>query len=361
VRALVVNAGSTSLKVSLLDRPAHESPATETFDSLDAALARADDVDVVIHRVVHGGTRAEPAQLDDAVVAELRALVELAPLHQPAALDLIDRCRTARPDVPQFACFDTSFHATVPRAGRTYALPERWRARVVVYGFHGISHAWSSRRVREVAPGVRRLVVAHLGGGASLCAVRDGRSVMTTMGFTPLDGLVMATRSGAVDPGAVLWMAEHADDGEDVRLVLERESGLLGLCGDADMHRVLERCDAGDTDALLAVEVYLHRLVTSIGACVAALGGVDGLVFTGGVGEHAAPVRELTAARLEWLGIAVDERPGTEPVREVTAENATVRTFVVEAREDLEMVEQVAPLFDVVSGPAATPRAAGPS
>ncbi len=356
MRALVVNAGSTSLKVSLLD-----PPATETFETLEAALARVEDLDVVLHRVVHGGARTAPALLDDQLVAELRALIELAPLHQPPALELIDRCRAARPDVPQFACFDTSFHATVPRAARTYALPARWRERVVVYGFHGISHAWSARRVGALAPGVRRLVVAHLGGGASLCAVRDGRSVLTTMGFTPLDGLVMATRSGALDPGAVLWMAEHADHGEDIGRVLEHESGLLGLCGDADMRAVLARCDAGDTDARLAVDVYVHRLVTAIGGCVAALGGLDGLAFTGGVGEHAPEVRELAAARLEWLGLALDDRPSAEPVREITGEGASVRTFVVEAREDLEMAEQVAPLLGEISDPTATRPGAAPS
>jgi len=356
VRALVVNAGSTSLKVSLLD-----PPGTETFETLEAALARAEHLDVVLHRVVHGGARTAPALLDDGLVTELRALIELAPLHQPPALELIDRCRDACPDVPQFACFDTSFHATVPRAARTYALPPRWRDRVMVYGFHGISHAWSARRVSAVAPGVRRLVVAHLGGGASLCAVRDGRSVMTTMGFTPLDGLVMATRSGALDPGAVVWMAEHADDGEDIGRVLEHESGLLGLCGDADMRAVLDRCDTGDTDALLAVEVYVHRLVTAIGGCVAALGGLDGLAFTGGVGEHALEVRELTAARLAWLGVALDDRTSGEPVREITGEFAPVRTFVVEAREDLEMAEQVAPLLGEVSDPTATHPRAAPS
>ena len=157
---------------------------------------------MVLHRVVHGGSRTEPALLDDELVAELHELIDLAPLHQPPALELIDRCRIACPDVPQFACFDTTFHTSVPHAARTYALRHVGAERVMVYGFHGISHAWSARCVEAVAPGVRRLVVAHLGGGASLCAVLDGRSVMTTMGFTPLDGLVMATRSGALDPGS---------------------------------------------------------------------------------------------------------------------------------------------------------------
>jgi acetate kinase len=340
LRALAVNAGSTSLKLSLVT-PAGESHAVS---SLDDALARADDFDIVIHRVVHGGDHDRPALVDDDLVTELRALAELAPLHQPPALDLIDQCRRRLPGTPQYAAFDTSFHTTIPPAAHTYALPERWRRRIRGYGFHGISHAWSTRCVADAVPGARRIVVAHLGGGASLCAARDGRSVMTTMGFTPLDGLVMATRSGAVDPGAVVWLGRHSN--EDVLQVLERESGLLGLCGDDDMHTVLQRCDDGDADALLAVDVYLHRLVTAIGACVACLGGIDAVVFTGGVGEGATQVREITCQRLEWLGTRI--RPTTiEPGRdlvELSDPGAPVRTFVVHAREDLEMARQVAAL-----------------
>jgi acetate kinase len=340
-RTLAVNAGSTSLKLSLVG----PGEKTHTFTELDDALTAVAPPDVVVHRVVHGGDRTEPARIDDALVGELRDLVDLAPLHQPAALDVIDRCRARLPDVPQVACFDTTFHTTVPVAARTYALPARWRERVVAYGFHGLSHSWSSRQVAVVAPGARRVVVAHLGGGASLCAVRDGRSVMTTMGFTPLDGLVMATRSGSVDPGAVLWMAAHGDD--DLGEVLEHESGLLGLCGDADMRTVLRRCDEGDAEALLAVDVYVHRLVTALGACVATLGGVDALVFTGGIGEGSHQLRDVVAGRLGWLGVAIDRPGATAPVAdrtvtELTAGAATVRTFVVAAREDLEMVRQVA-------------------
>jgi acetate kinase len=340
VRALVVNAGSTSLKVSLVDDS--DTNTVTSFDSLDAALARSGAADVVIHRVVHGADHPAPARIDDGLVSELRALSDLAPLHQPRALDLIEQCREARPELAQFAVFDTSFHTTIPPAARTYALPERWRSRVKVYGFHGISHGWSAQRIRDVAPGARRLVIAHLGGGSSLCAVRDGRSTMTTMGFTPVDGLVMATRSGSLDPGAVLWLARHVDD--DVLTVLERESGLLGLCGDSDMRGVLRRCDAGDDAALLALEVYLHHLVTSIGACVACLGGLDALVFTGGVGEGSARVRELTTARLRWLGVRIADTAIDGDVVELTASEASVRTFVVQAREDLEMARLVAAL-----------------
>jgi acetate kinase len=220
------------------------------------------------------------------------------------------------------ACFDTAFHRTIPEAARTYALPARLRRLVQGYGFHGLSHAWAAARATEAAPGARRLLVAHLGGGQSLCGVLDGASVVTTMGFTPLDGLVMATRSGALDPGAVLWLARHTD--EDLAEVLERESGLLGLAGTADMAEVLARRAAGDEAATLAVDVWRHRLVTQAGACVAALGGLDVMVFTGGIGEHSAEARALVTERLAWLGAEV---------------------LVVESREDLRMAAEAEALL----------------
>jgi acetate kinase len=312
---LTVNAGSTSLKLGVVrDGDVVERPASldELVDQPAAAF------EAVAHRVVHGGDRDEAALLDDDVVAELRDLIDLAPLHQPAALDAIDRCRAAWPGLPQVACFDTTFHRTIPPAAATYALPARLRARVRVHGFHGLSHAWAAARVAEDLPEARRVVVAHLGGGQSLCAVADGRSVMTTMGFTPLDGLVMATRSGALDPGAVLWLAEHTD--EDLARVLEEESGLLGLAGTDDMRAVLDRAAAGDADAALALDVYLHRFLRELGGCVAVLGGLDALVFTGGIGEHAADLRDRIAAALPGL-------TGGRPVP----------VLVVPAREELQM------------------------
>jgi acetate kinase len=313
-RLLVVNAGSSSLKLSLLDG----DDLVADYDDLDDALGCAPDA--VAHRIVHGGDRTGPVVIDDAVVAELESLAELAPLHQPPALGALARARAALPDVPHVACFDTAFHRSIPEPARTYALPERLRRRVRVFGFHGLSHAWASRQAREQVPGARRVVVAHLGAGASLCGVLDGRSVTTTMGFTPLDGLVMATRSGALDPGAVLWLAEHTD--EDLGQVLESESGLRGLCGSSDMREVLARADDGDGDAVLARDVYLARLVSLLGATVATLGGLDVLVFTGGVGEHAPEIRNLVAARLFWLADPV-------PI------------LVVPAREDLQMAAEI--------------------
>jgi acetate kinase len=343
LRLLTVNAGSTSVKVSLLDGEELVRQYASLEEALGAGgpgnggLGAGERLDGVVHRVVHGGDRTAPVVVDDGVLAGLRELVDLAPLHQPPALEALDRCRQALPHLPQVACFDTAFHATIPPGARTYALPARLREKVRGYGFHGLSHAWASRRVAALAPAARRVVVAHLGGGQSLCAVLDGRSLHTTMGFTPLDGLVMATRCGSLDPGAVLWLARHTD--EDLESVLDRESGLLGLCGTGDMREVLARARRSDDAAGLALEVYLHRLVTSLGGCVAALGGLDALVFTGGIGEHAPEVRTLVADRLGWLGVALDSAAAGE---EVTAAGAAVHTFVVRSREDVQMAGEAA-------------------
>jgi acetate kinase len=331
---LTVNAGSTSVKVTRFDA-ADSDGHTE---SLDDALG-GPEPDAVIHRVVHGGERTTPEVLDDNAVAQLRALTDLAPLHQPPALDAVDRCRARWPEAIHVACFDTAFHATMPVAARTYALPQRWRDRVRVYGFHGLAHAWASSRTSEVAPHANRVLIAHLGGGASLCAVRDGRSIATTMGFTPLDGLVMATRSGTVDPGALLWMASHSD--ENLEHVLDSESGLLGLCGTGDMREIEQRRHANDDAAQLALDVWLHRFLRQAGGMIAVLGGLDALVFSGGVGEHSDLVRTMVADGLRWIGVAVrDGIDLDDPVADITASSAAVRTLVVHAREDLQMLAE---------------------
>ncbi len=370
-RLVTVNAGSTSLKVTLFDGESVVARSGELDEVLRGWPGDGGPPDAVVHRVVHGGDRTRAALLDDAVVAELDALTELAPLHQPPALAAVRRTRSTWPDVPQVACFDTAFHATIPAAAATYALPARLRALVRVYGFHGLSHAWASGVARRRVAGARRVVVAHLGGGSSLCAVLDGVSVDTTMGFTPLDGLVMATRSGSLDPGAVVWLAAHT--GEDLARVLEQESGLLGLCGTSDMREVLARRAAGDHAAGLAFDVFVHRLVSSVGSMVAALGGLDVLVFTGGVGEHAAAVRAAVADRLGWLGVELagsDEVPaggGNErstvagagretdagpdaDAREITAPGAGVRTLVVAAREDRRLAVEARALLGAQPG-----------
>jgi acetate kinase len=343
VRVLVVNAGSSSLKVDLVA----DGGRTASWSELPAEPPA---VDAVGHRVVHGGPDlTAPVVIDPAVEQRLRDLVELAPLHQPKSLAGLDAARELLPDVPHVACFDTAFHATLPAAAATFALPRRWRDRWGVrrYGFHGLSHAWAAGRARELAPPARMVVTCHLGAGASLAAVLDGRSVDTTMGFTPLDGLVMATRSGAVDPGLVLWLEEHEGlRPHEVAQALEHGSGLRALAGTADMREVLARDDA---DAELARDVYLHSLARAVAAMTTALGGIDTLVFTGGVGEHAPAVRAGAAGRLAHLGVALDERCNTTAVLgapdapdvEITGPGAAVRTLVVRAREDLQIAAGV--------------------
>ena len=358
MRVLVVNAGSSSLKLRLLDgsdavvdgadldADGGRVPETEVRRTLD----RWGDVDAVGHRVVHGGrTYAAPVAIDDSVLADLRGLTDLAPLHQPAALDAIELVRNCRPRVPAVACFDTAFHAHLPPAAATYAIPARWRDPLGVrrYGFHGLSHASAARRAAELLgrdEAGLRVVTCHLGAGASLAAVSGGRSVDTTMGFTPLDGLVMATRSGALDPGLVLWLQRHAGVAPDeLEHELEHGSGLLGLAGTADMREIVARAQATDADAVLALGVYLHRLRALIGGMVAALDGLDALVFTGGVGEGSPVVRAGAADGLGFLGVQIDARrnAGTDGDADVSLAGAPVRTLVVRAREDLEIARGV--------------------
>jgi acetate kinase len=345
-RVLVVNAGSSSLKLRLLasgdELEAERDLPPDDPGALDAALAAMPRPDAVGHRVVHGGERFREAILvDDEVVAALGELVELAPLHQPSALAAIAAVGGALPGVPAVACFDTAFHATLPAAASTYALPRAWRERFGLrrYGFHGLSHAYASRRARA-----SRVVSCHLGAGASLAAVRDGVCVDTTMGFTPMEGLVMATRAGSVDPGLVLWLLRHDVDADAVEQGLDREGGLRGLAGDGDMRALLAR---DDPDARLALDVYVHRLRAEIAAMAAALGGLDALVFTGGVGEHAAPVRARTAAGLGFLGVELDAEANARATAdaEIGAADASARTMVVTAREDLEVAGQVRALL----------------
>jgi acetate kinase len=334
VRILVVNAGSSSLKLRML------GPGDVVESSWDALPAELPDVDVVVHRVVHGGTAFRGAVvIDEHVETALRDLIPLAPLHQPKTLAALADVRTMLPDAVQVACFDTAFHTTIAEPAATYALPREWIAKYALrrYGFHGLSHAWASRRAMELVPNARRIVTCHLGAGASLCAVLNGESADTTMGFTPLEGLVMATRSGDVDPGLLMWLATREPDLADV---LEKRSGLTGLADTGDMRALLARADH---DARLAIEVYLHRLRKGIGAMAAAIGGLDVCVFTGGVGENSPEIRSGALHGLEFLGLAIDEAANGAVAgdSDVTAADASARTIVVAAREDLEMAQQV--------------------
>ncbi len=307
----------------------------------DLAGARA-----VGHRIVHGGERlTEACRVDASVNGQLRELSELAPLHQPPALAALELVSATLPDLPAVACFDTAFHATLGPAARTYALPQAWRERWPLrrFGFHGLSHGWVARRAPTLAgtDGAGRIVSCHLGAGASLCAIASGRSIDTTMGFTPLEGLVMATRSGSVDPGLVLWLAERMPHAE-LADGFERGSGLVGLAGSADMREVLKRADTGEPDAQLALDVYCHRLKLEIAAMVGALGGIDVLAFTGGVGEHAAPIRARAARELAYLGVRINEaaNDAAHADANISAPDAPVQTVVVTAREDLKIARQ---------------------
>jgi acetate kinase len=276
-------------------------------------------------------------------------LADLAPLHNPRAVAAIREVSRLLPDVPAVACFDTTFHRTLPPAAHTYALPREWnqRWRLRRYGFHGLSHAYVVRRAAEVVGAdleELRVVSCHLGAGASLCAVRAGESVDTTMGFTPLAGLVMATRSGTVDPGLVLWLLQHGGVEEaELGDVLEHRSGLKGLSGTSgDLRDVLEARGRGDQDAALAFDVFMHRLVREAGAMVASAGGLDLLVVTGGLGQHSPDVRAGLAAGLEHLGVELDARRNADPDGDVdlSADGARVRTVVVATSEETQVARE---------------------
>lgn len=299
----------------------------------------------VAHRVVHGGSKlVDPVLIDESVGSEIRALEPLAPLHNAPALAGIDQAREAFPDLPHVAVFDTAFHATLPAEAVTYAVPQQWRAEWGVrrFGFHGISVEWSVERTGEIVgrqPEDLRIVVCHLGGGSSVTAVRAGRSVDTTMGFSPLEGIPMNTRSGSVDPGALVYvLREHGLTPDQLDSALNHESGVVALAGGGEGLREIEAAAAaGDADARLAVEVYVHRLVGAIAAMAAAAGGLDALVFTAGIGEKSAPVRGMTCERLRFLGVRIDQNAnaGAAPDCDITADGSRVRVLVVRAREEL--------------------------
>jgi acetate kinase len=355
---LVVNAGSSSLKLRVLDDadeitgradlpPPHGADDTT---AIKAALEPFGDVHAVGHRIVHGGTLfSGPVLIDSEVRRQLGELTDLAPLHQPKSLAALDTMHAVLPDVTAVACFDTAFHTTIPAPAATFALPAEWRERWTLrrFGFHGLSHAYVSRRAAELLgsdPSSLRVVSCHLGAGASLAAVRGGRSMDTTMGFTPLDGLVMATRSGSVDPGLLLWLESHAGlPAEELSDALEHRSGLYGLAGTGDMRQILSRAAAADARAELARDVYLHRLAGSVAAMAAAMDGLDALVFTGGVGENSAEIRSRALGKLGFLGARVDEERNAAGTgdREIGPPDAPVRSLMIGAREDIEIARQV--------------------
>jgi acetate kinase len=369
-RVLVVNAGSSSLKLSVLtpDGTVHAATSVERWegrthlDPLRRFLDAAGEINAVGHRVVHGGARYRaPVRVDGDMLTYLDSIEDLAPLHNPRAAAGIRAVQELLPGVPAVACFDTAFHATLPAEARTYALPREWNARWGLrrYGFHGLSHSYASGRAAEIVGAALpdlRVVSCHLGAGASLAAVRDGVSLDTTMGFTPLAGLVMVTRSGDVDPGLLMWLLRHGGvEVDELNEALVNRSGLKGLSGTSgDLRDVLAGRADGDPDCTLAFDVFVHHLCREISAMTAATGGLDLLVMTGGVGEQAPLVRAQVAARLAYLGVRIDAEANERAIadRDISSADAPARTVVVTAREDLEITRRTAALLAADPTPA---------
>jgi acetate kinase len=386
-RILVCNAGSSSLKFSLFDaenevlladggidwlrKPArlvfrvanqpeickelklekHGDAVARILDDLQigasAPLQNPEDLRAVGHRVVHGGNRYTSAvRINAEVKRTIEELTELAPLHNPPSLEGINAVEQVLPKVPQVAAFDTAFHATLSEAARTYPLPRKWTREWGIrrYGFHGLSHSYCSTEVaKRIGRQGLRLVIAHLGNGASVSAVRDGVCVDTSMGFTPLEGLMMATRSGTVDPGLLIYLLRHKGlDAEELDNALNYESGLLGISGvSSDMRQVLSELPH-NPDARLAVDVYVHRIVKTIGAMAATLGGIDALVFTAGVGEGSPEIRKRVCERLKYLGLEMDSaaNENCQPDADIATPSSTARILVIATREDLTIMRE---------------------
>ena len=372
MRVLVLNAGSSSLKLSLVDEDdrVHFDREFEVAEGrldetrLASAVRAMEGIAAIGHRVVHGGPRYPASvRIDGEVIRYLVTITDLAPLHLPAALAGIAAARELLPRLPAVACFDTAFHSRMPAAASTYAIPDEWRVRFGIkrYGFHGFSHAYAARRAAEMlgrSPHELRVVTCHLGAGASLAAVRGGRSMDTTMGFTPLEGLVMATRSGTIDPGALLYLERHAGLTEPgLTEALDRKGGLVALAGTGDMREILKRIAGGDDAAELAFDVYVHRLRGLIAAMAAAMNGLDVLVFTGGVGENAPPVRAAAAQGLSFLGVGIGptHNAGVDGDGDISAPDARVATLVVKAHEDIEVAREVRRVLSRPEAPVGKP------
>lgn len=358
MRVLVLNTGSSSVKYQLIDTSSGQRIAGGTVEEVaDHAVALAEigaeldgaPIDAVGHRVVHGGERfSEPTLVDDAVVAAVRELVPLAPLHNPANLLGIEEARRRWPDVPHVAVFDTAFHRALPPAAFRYAVPEAWYADHGVrrYGFHGTSHQYVARRAADLLDrplDELDLITAHLGNGASMAAIARGRSVDTSMGLTPLEGLVMGTRSGDIDPGVVAHVSRASGrDALDVLGDLNRTSGLLGLGGSSDMREILHRRNQGDERARLAFDVFCHRVRRYVGAYLAVLGRCDAIVFTGGIGERSPDVRATVLRDLDWFGIGLDATRNEAGAQMISPEGARVAVLVVPTDEEGEIARQTA-------------------
>ena len=329
----------------------HEAATTEII-AFGRELLHGRPVVAFGHRVVHGGTEfSAPALIDDKVLTKLAELVPLAPLHQPHNLAPIRAIARVAPHLPQVACFDTAFHRSQPALAQVFALPrEITAAGVRRYGFHGLSYDYIVAHLKETEPELAhaRLVIAHLGNGASLCAVRDGRSVASTMGFTAVDGLMMGTRSGALDPGVLLYlMQERGFDAVDIEDLLYRRSGLLGVSGLASDMRTLRQSRA--PEATEAIALFIYRIVREIGSMVAALGGLDALIFTAGIGEHDAATRAEVVSGCAWLGLTLDEARNQAGGGRISSEASRVSAWVVPTDEERMISRYTSELVSTVS------------
>ncbi|BDY13865.1 acetate/propionate family kinase [Hydrogenimonas cancrithermarum] len=370
MKILVLNAGSSSLKYALYENlgkrvegniehigePNGPKDHRTALFEIERELAghgeiRAfDELDAVGHRVVHGGEKfVEPVQIDERVVEAIRALIPLAPLHNPANLQGIELMRKLIPDIPQVAVFDTAFHQSMEEEAYLYAIPlalyEKYGIRR--YGFHGTSHAYVAKEAAKYlkrAPETLNLITLHLGNGASACAVQRGRSVDTSMGFTPLEGLVMGTRSGDIDPEIPIFMQK---EGMDADRLLNKESGLKGLCGHNDVRTIEKMAKAGDKTSRTALKIFSRRIKKYIGAYTALLGNVDAVVFTGGIGEHSAMVRRMVCEGLEPLGICLDDTKNRKNVNIVSTEGSGVKILVIPTDEALEIARQTETVLSV--------------
>ena len=358
---LVINSGSSSLKYQVVDTTAEQSLLAGTiervtdhgvaFAEMLAALKSSGLSPVAVgHRVVHGGERfSQPTLIDDAVEAEIAELIPLAPLHNPGNLAGIQAARKAFPDLPQVAVFDTAFHQTMPESAYRYAIDRDLADQYSIrrYGFHGSSHSYVSRKAAEFlgkTPEDFNGIVLHLGNGASACAIRGGKSIDTSMGMTPLQGLVMGSRSGDIDPAIVFYLIREAGmEPAEVDALLNKKSGMLRLTGASDFRDVTERSDAGDQRAKVALEIFTARVRHYLGAYIVALGSCDAIVLTGGVGENAANERAAICRDLELLGIELDvekNQQRSKVARDISAPGSAVRVLVVPTNEELEIALQ---------------------
>jgi acetate kinase len=331
------------------------------FDAITAAfadtgpIAEIGELAAFGHRVVHGGdTFSAPALIDDAVITAIEDCVSLAPLHNPANLAGILGARNAYPDLPQVAVFDTAFHQTMPPAAYTYAIDAQISKahRIRRYGFHGTSHAYVSRAAAQhlgLDPDAAKVITLHLGNGASACAVQAGRSIATSMGMTPLAGLVMGTRSGDIDPAIAVHLQRVADmSADDVDTLLNKNSGMKGLAGANDLRQIHRQKAVGDQSAALALDVYAYRIREYLGAYLVALGGADAIVFTAGVGENDEVIREMVCQDLEWLGVALDADANSargDGVRVISQQSSPIAVLVVPTNEELEIAQQTLDLL----------------